>query len=52
MFIDETSITTNMVRVRGRCPGAERLVSHVPQGDWKTITFLAGLREDDGTDGY
>jgi transposase len=46
VFIDETSITTNMVRVRGRCPRGERLVSHVPQGEWKTITFIAGLRHD------
>lgn len=44
VFIDETAITTNMVRVRGRCPRGERLVSYVPQGEWKTITFIAGLR--------
>jgi hypothetical protein len=35
-----------MVRVRGRCPRGERLVSHVPQGDWTTITFIAGLRRN------
>ena len=46
MFIDETAITTNMVRVRGRCPRGERLVSHVPQGERKTITFIAGLRHN------
>ena len=46
MFIDETSITTNMVRVRGRCPRGERLVSHVPQGERRTITFIAGLRHN------
>ena len=46
VFIDETAITTNMVRVRGRCPRGERLVSYVPQGEWKTITFIAGLRHD------
>jgi len=46
VFIDETSITTNMVRVRGRCPRGERLVSQVPQGEWKTITFIAGLRHN------
>src|SRR5215468_107089 len=44
VFIDETAITTNMVRVRGRCPRGERLVSHVPQGERKTITFIAALR--------
>src|SRR6516164_8093961 len=46
VFIDETAITTNMVRVRGRCPRGERLVSQVPQGDWTTITFIAGLRHN------
>src|SRR5215475_5856667 len=46
VFIDETAITTNMVRVRGRCPRGERLVSHVPQGERKTITFIAGLRHN------
>jgi len=46
VFIDETAITTNMVRVRGRCLRGERLVSHVPQGDWTTITFIAGLRRN------
>src|SRR5437870_10967042 len=33
-----------MVRLRGRCPRGERLISHVPQGQWKTITFVAALR--------
>src|SRR6516162_2115812 len=46
VFIDETAITTNMVRVRGLCPRGERLVSHVPQGERKTITFIAGLRHN------
>ncbi len=44
VFIDETSTSTNMVRLRGRCPRGERLISHVPQGQWKTITFVAALR--------
>ncbi len=35
-----------MVRLRGRCPRGERLISHVPQGEWKTITFIAGLRHN------
>ena len=35
-----------MVRVRGRCPRGERLVSHVPQGERKTITFIAALRHN------
>src|ERR1700732_4950647 len=44
VFIDETATSTNMVRVRGRCPRGERLVASVPHGHWKTITFVAGLR--------
>jgi transposase len=44
VFIDETAVTTNMVRLRGRCSRGERLISHVPQGEWKTITFVAALR--------
>ncbi len=44
VFIDETSTSTNMVRLRGRCPRGVRLISQVPHGHWKTITFVAGLR--------
>src|ERR1700674_6093025 len=36
--------STNMVRLRGRCPRGQRLIAHVPHGHWKTITFVAGLR--------
>jgi len=46
VFIDETAVTINMVRLRGRCPRGERLISHVPQGEWKTITFVAALRHN------
>jgi transposase len=46
VFIDETSTATNMVRLRGRCRRGERLISRVPHGHWKTITFVAGLRHD------
>jgi len=46
VFIDETSTSTNMVRLRGRCRRGERLISSVAQGHWKTITFVAGLRND------
>jgi transposase len=44
VFLDETWATTNMTRLRGRCPRGERLVAAVPHGHWKTSTFLAGLR--------
>ena len=44
VFIDETSANTQMMRLYGRCARGERLVDHVPQGHWKTITFVAALR--------
>src|SRR5665648_1075863 len=44
IFIDETSVTTKMVRHSGRAPRGERLVASVPHGHWKTLTFIAGLR--------
>lgn len=46
VFIDETGASTNMVRLRGRCPKGRRLVSKTPWGHWKTTTFTAGLRRD------
>ena len=44
LFIDETSVTTKMVRLRGRSPRGERLVASVPHGHWKTLTLVAALR--------
>src|ERR1700719_3613761 len=38
------SANTKMMRLHGRCVRGERLVDHVPQGHWKTITFVAALR--------
>src|ERR1700731_4214181 len=38
----ETATSTNMVGLRGRCLRGEQLVSLVPHGHWKTITFVAG----------
>ncbi len=46
MFIDETWCPTNIARTRGRAPKGERLRASVPQGHWKTTTFVAGLRLD------
>jgi len=45
VFIDETCTNTAMVRLRGRAPRGERLVDYAPQGHWKTITFVGGLRQ-------
>jgi transposase len=33
-----------MTRQRGRCQRGKRLVARVPQGRWRTLTFLAALR--------
>jgi transposase len=46
VFIDETAVSTNMVRLCGRGPRGVRLVDRVPHGHWKTITFVAALRHD------
>jgi hypothetical protein len=46
VFIDETAVSTNMVRLRGRAPRGVRLIGHVPLGYWQTITFVAALRHN------
>jgi transposase len=45
VFIDETAVTTNMVRLNGWNPRGERLVGDVPMGHWETLTFIAGFRQ-------
>lgn len=44
VFIDETSTSTKMTRLRGRAPIGERLPGAVPFGHWLSQTFIAGLR--------
>jgi transposase len=46
VFIDETAVSTNMARLRGRTARGVRLIGRVPLGEWKTITFVAGLRHN------
>jgi len=46
VFVDETATSTNMARLRGRSARGERVIDHVPQGKWQTLTFVAGLRHD------
>jgi len=46
VFIDETGLTTNMVRRYGRAPQGQRLVDRTPHGHWKTTTFVSALRHD------
>ena len=45
VFIDETAVTTNMVRPNGWNPRGKRLVGDVPMGHWETLTFIAGFRQ-------
>jgi len=44
VFIDETSVKTNMTPLRGRSRRGERLRAEAPFGRWRTQTFVAGLR--------
>jgi transposase len=44
VFLDETAASTTMTRAYGRAPKGQRCVASVPQGHWKTTTFIAGLR--------
>jgi transposase len=46
VFVDETWIKTNMTRVRGWSRRGTPLHAKVPHGNWKTLTFIAGLRFD------
>ena len=46
IFVDETSVKTNMCRLRGRALCGERLKADAPFGKWHTQTFIAGLRCD------
>jgi transposase len=46
VFIDETWVKTNMASLWGWAPRGERLKATVPHGHWKTMTFLAALRQD------
>jgi len=46
VFIDETSLKTNMTKAHGWAPVGDRLIDHAPAGRWNTQTFIAGLRHD------
>jgi hypothetical protein len=45
-YVDETAVSTNMVRLRGRAPRGVRVIGAVPLGRWETITFVAALRHN------
>ena len=46
IFLDETSVKTDMARTHGRAPLGERLIAAVPQGHRKTSSFIGCLSED------
>lgn len=46
IFIDETCVKTNMTRTRGWSQRGQPLNAKAPFGHWKTLTFIAGLRDD------
>jgi hypothetical protein len=46
VFLDETAVTTSMVRLRGRAPRGVRVIGRVPLGAWKTITFIGAMRHN------
>ena len=49
VFIDETWAKTNMTRTHGRRRRGQRLNAKAPHGHWKTLTFLAALRNSFNT---
>src|SRR5437868_9048836 len=46
VFLDETAVSTNLARLRGRAPKGVRVIGTVPLGKWETITFVAALRHN------
>jgi transposase len=46
VFIDETAVTTKMVRLYGRSPRGDELIGRAPFGRWETVTFVAALRHN------
>ncbi|WP_282130171.1 transposase [Roseobacter litoralis] len=47
VFLDETSVKTNLTRIRGRSLRGTRLTSSAPFGSWGTQTLIAGLGASD-----
>ena len=46
IFIDESGVTTDLVRRYGRSPRGVRLRDYAPCGHWQMHTVVAGLRVD------
>lgn len=46
VFLDESNAKTTMTRRYGRAPRGERVVDHVPAGQYHSTTILGALRHD------
>ena len=46
VFIDESGVTTDLLRRYGRSPRGTRLRDYTPLSHWQTHTVVAGLRVD------
>lgn len=44
VFLDETGVTTNLLRRYGRAPRGMRVYDDAPFARWQTSTFIAALR--------
>lgn len=44
VFLDESGVTTDLLRRYGRSPRGQRLIDHAPFGHWEAHTILAALR--------
>ena len=44
MFVDESGVTTDLLRRYGRSPRGARLRDYTPCGHWQTHTIIAALR--------
>ena len=43
IFLDESGVTTQMTRLRGRAPRGRRIAEATPQGHWQVLTTLGAL---------
>lgn len=46
VFLDETSLRSDLTRLRGWAPGGERLVEAVPGGHWRSYTLVQAIALD------
>jgi transposase len=46
VIIDETTVSTNLARLRGRALRGIRVIGTVPLGTWEKITSVAALRHN------